>query len=65
MRHSDILAKFLSMFPNYVDKVVRWSPDGHNVIKIRLDDYSGLLFTYTTPKIWTLESIAGFTNRKD
>lgn len=64
MKHSIILAKFLSMFPSYTERVSTWSPAGHNGIKIRLDDNSGLLFTYTANKVWTLESIAGFTNRK-
>lgn len=65
MRHHDILAKFLSTFPAYVDRVTCWAPAGRNGIKVKLDNDSGLLFTYTNDRIWTLESIAGFATRKD
>ena len=64
MRYSNILAKFLGMFPNYADRVTHWSPAGRYGIKIKLDDDSGLLFTYTNDKIWTLESIAGYAVRR-
>lgn len=60
MHYSEILAKFLGLFPHYTDQVVTWAPAGRNGIKLRLDNGSGLLFTYTTEKIWNLESIAGF-----
>lgn len=64
MRYSDILAKFLSMFPSYAERVSHWAPAGRNGIKLRLDDDSGLLFTYTNDRIWNLESIAGYAVRR-
>lgn len=53
---SDIYAKFVSMFPQYVREVSWWTPSGKNAIKVRLKDGTGLIFAYTDEYRWNLVS---------
>lgn len=57
MRSIDILAMFLNMFPNYIEKVSKWSPNGKNQIKITLTDRSVIKFTYRGFRSWRLETV--------
>ena len=54
MRYIDILAKFLDMFPNYMNKLVMWGPCGTNSIKVNMGDQLELKFTYVDDRNWSL-----------
>lgn len=54
MHYSDILAKFLELFPNYQEHVTQWSPQRGRCIKITLRNNQRLLFTYQHDRDWSL-----------
>lgn len=65
MRYSEIFTKFLALFPNYADDVTHWSPAGANTIRVRRSDGSGLSFTCTNDRCWTLECGVSYHMRRD
>lgn len=64
MRYSDILAKFLELFPTYVDQVTQWAPSGRRGIVMTLKNGVGLSFIYRDDVTWTLEASDGFPTRR-
>lgn len=60
MGYSDIFAKFLRMFPKYVDEAVEWSAVDKNAIKVKLRDGSSLTFTYIDDIRWNLVSDSNY-----
>ena len=65
MRHSEILAKFLKLFPSYANEVVRWAPAGLKSIKLKMADGRGLIFAYTNEYVWTLEGVGYYRAGRD
>lgn len=64
MGYHDVLAKFLGMFPNFMEQVKSWTPgQKSNNIKISLTDGQKLLFTYYNDKEWELTAINGKVRR--
>lgn len=59
MRYIDILAKFLDMFPQYMNKVSSWAPAGNHCIRVVLTDLSSVEFVYFGDAYWKL-STPGF-----
>lgn len=57
MRSIDILAMFLNMFPNYIEQISKWSPNGKNQVKITLTDHTVIKFTYRGFRNWRLETV--------
>lgn len=64
MGYSEIFAKFLIMFPHYVDEAVQWAPAGKNAIKVKLRDGTSLTFTYTDDVRWDLNSDISYYGRR-
>ena len=54
VRHIDILAKFLDMFPDYVNKVSSWSPAGNQCIRIEMKNFMVVEFSYFGDDYWKL-----------
>lgn len=53
-KHIDILAKFLDMFPDYVNKVSNWYPKGNQCILVVTKDRTVVEFTYFDDTYWKL-----------
>lgn len=59
MHYTDILAKFLELFPNYKNKIRVWTPNGHESIKVDTYGKQTLEFSYHSDSDWTLLSYTG------
>lgn len=59
MRHIDILAKFLDMFPMYMNNVSNWAPAGNHCIRVETKDLKAFEFAYFGDAYWKL-CTAGF-----
>lgn len=60
MGYHDVLAKFLSMFPNFMEQVKSWTPGPKaNNIKIGLANGNKLHFTFYNDKEWELTAVNG------
>lgn len=59
MTYFDILAKFLDMFPHYINKVSFWRPAGNHRIRVESKDFGCVEFTYFGDAHWKL-STPGF-----
>jgi len=56
----DTLAKFLGMFPNFLESVAFWSPvRDKNTIRVELKSGQKLLFTYWNDREWSLTAVNG------
>lgn len=54
MTYTNILAKFLQMFPHYQEKIREYTPDGADGIKVRCHDGQKLSFVYHAEGDWIL-----------
>lgn len=64
MGYFDTLAKFLGMFPNFLELVAFWSPvRDHNTISVELNNGQKLLFTYWNDREWNLTAVNGAVRR--
>lgn len=63
MGYHDVLAKFLGMFPNFMETIKAWTPNGKNCIKVELVNHQKLVFTYWNDKEWELAAINGKARR--
>jgi hypothetical protein len=57
MHYSDILAKFLSMFPQYQELICQWSPRAGHAIRVKTHSGQSLDFTYYNDREWTLAAV--------
>lgn len=57
MKYSNILAKFLIIFPEYQERICQWSPNNDNTINVKTHTGQSLMFTYYNDREWTLSSI--------
>lgn len=64
MGYSDIFAKFLELFPNYMEQVKQWAPAGKGGIIVKLNNGVGLSFRYHNEVTWTLEASGGYPVRR-
>lgn len=64
MGYHDVLAKFLGMFPNFMETVKSWSPgQKSNSIRLSLSNGQKLVFTYWNDKEWELTAVNGKVRR--
>lgn len=63
MGHVDILAKFLGMFPAYMNNMVMWEPYGSDAVKLTMRDHTELVFKYVDEYNWSLSSGLGKEGR--
>ena len=54
MRGVDILAKFLSMFPQYIDTIKNWEPIDSKNILVGLKNGSEVKFGYNGDNNWSI-----------
>ena len=54
MRGVDILAKFLSMFPQYIDMIKNWEPIDSKNILVGLKNGSEVKFGYHGDSNWSI-----------
>lgn len=54
MRGVDILAKFLSMFPQYIDTIKNWELIGSQNILVGLKNGSEVKFGYNGDNNWSI-----------
>ena len=57
MHYSDILAKFLMMFPMYQETICQWQPREKNTIRVTTSNRLTLDFTYHNDTEWTLTAV--------
>lgn len=57
MHYSDMLAKFLEMFPHYKEQICQWSPKGRHSIRVKMHSGQSLEFTYFNDNEWSLHAI--------
>lgn len=56
MGHFDIFAKFMEMFPCYMEKVKAWKPHGNKCVAIETTGSQWLVFTFFNDREWELVS---------
>lgn len=56
MATSDIL-KFKSVFPQWAEEIVKWTPDKNGCIKVELTGKRFFIFTYADDLTWRLETV--------
>ena len=54
MHYSDMLSKFLEMFPNYQGVICQWSPKGRHSIHVKTNNGQTLEFAYLNENEWSL-----------
>ena len=57
MHYSDILAKFLRMFPEYQEEICQWSPRPKRTIRVKTKSGRSMDFTYYNDTEWTLSAV--------
>lgn len=62
MNHINILRHFKEVFPYHL-RVKIWFPNGKNSIRVRDEQGKELVFTYESPKVWTIETIDSFIKK--
>lgn len=55
MQHSEILAKFLKHYPEYIPEITHWRPCERNSIYISFEDDTELVFIYKDEDSWILK----------
>ena len=63
MLHKDVYVWFTVIFPQYADKVKEALPCGKNTVRVKLSDQTELVFYYTSPSEWRLETLDSFIAR--
>lgn len=66
MLQKEVYEHFKTLFPNYVEYVVTWFPNGNNSIRIRLREEDDLIFTCASiggRLEWSLETLNLFIKR--
>lgn len=56
-RYADTLSIFLNMFPNYINRVRSWQPNGRHAITLELENEQYIVFAYRNENDWTLKPI--------
>ena len=54
MRHFDIFAKFLEMYPQFHEQIQYWAPNGFHKIAVWLKSGQAFIFTYFSDNDWDL-----------
>lgn len=58
MGYCDVLAKFLGLFPQFMDKIKFWRPGGNrNTVYVEMADGQQFMFTYWNAKEWDLVAV--------
>lgn len=64
MGYCDILAKFLGMFPQFMEKARFWQPGAdRNTISVELVDGKQYVFTYWNDNEWDLTAVNSAVRR--
>lgn len=63
MTHTVTLERFKKLFPQYVEHIDVWFPNGRNCIRIRLKDKREIIFTYDDNRHWLLETVDHYIDR--
>lgn len=63
MSHLIVYDYFRKLFPQFIEHIGEWFPNGKNSVRIRLLDNRDLIFTYKGPKDWRLETVDSFIKR--
>ena len=61
MRHFDILAKFLEMYPQFHEQIQYWAPGGFHSITVWLRNGQAFDFTYFSNNDWDLVRSGKYT----
>lgn len=62
MTHTEIIKKFIEVYPICTDEIKCWFPSGKNCIRIRTFAYGEIMFTYKSKKEWRIESVDSYLN---
>lgn len=60
MLHTELIILFKTYFPQYRGHINDWFPNGKGSIRIRLDTFQDLIFTYTNEQHWSLQTVDSF-----
>lgn len=62
MPNTGILEKFKEVMKLTNEEIIFWVPNavGRNTIKVRLKDHSELIFSYSSPRNWRLETAESY-----
>ena len=60
MPHLTIYDYFRKLFPQFMERIETWFPNGKNSVRIRMLDNQDIIFTYNGPKDWRLETVDSF-----
>lgn len=60
MTHHQVLEQFKEYFPNLMDRVEKWYPNGKNSIRLHLLDGSEYVFTFVDKSTFRFETFSYF-----
>lgn len=60
-----VLDEFKRLFPKRAENIVSWGVGGDNCIRLNLEDYTMLVFTYVSDKEWSLETLKNYAKRME
>ena len=60
MTHKDLFTLFKYYFPQYVDQIMAWFPNGKDSIRIRTGMGLDYIFTYYNNRCWRFETVNSF-----
>lgn len=63
MSHKDIYANYIRMFSSLEGKTFQWFQNGKSSIRLRIAFEDDMIFTYKSPKDWTLETVDNWMRR--
>ena len=63
MSHKNVFEQFKLLFPQYIECIDTWFPNGKNSIRVRWTQDSDRIFTYNGIDDWCFETVDSFLNR--
>jgi hypothetical protein len=57
MVHTELIKKFIGVYPITMEEIKCWFPNGKNSIRVRLTIDVDLIFTYHSKKNWKIETV--------
>lgn len=57
MTHKKVHENFVRIFPGVAGRTFQWFQNGKDSIRLRIAFQDDMIFSYTNPKDWRLESV--------
>lgn len=57
MTHKKVHENFIRIFPGVAGRTFQWFQNGKDSIRLRIAFQDDMIFSYTNPKDWRLESV--------